>query len=309
MTYIVAALYKFIDLPYFQTLRAPLTQEAERLDIRGTLLLACEGINGTISATVDSMRIFLEFLKTQTGILDLEYKESFAEKHPFFRLKIRLKKEIVTLGQPQVNVHKKVGTYVEPSQWNALITDPDVLVIDNRNAYEIEMGTFQGAINPKTQSFRQFPGYIQENLDPTVHKKVALFCTGGIRCEKSSSYMLDSGFETVYHLKGGILKYLEQIPASDSLWQGECFVFDQRVGLQHGLTEGTYAVCFGCRHPLSLAEKQSPYYQEGIHCSRCYDQQTPEKRQRLADRQHQITLAKHRGKAHMGKDTVNQQKK
>jgi UPF0176 protein len=219
---------------------------------------------------------------------------------PFYRMKVRLKKEIVTLGVPGISPSKKVGRYVAPEDWNALIADPDVLLIDTRNTYEYDIGSFKGAVDPHTTTFREFPEYVKNNLDPAKHKKVAMFCTGGIRCEKASAFMLEQGFEDVYHLQGGILKYLEKVPASESLWQGECFVFDQRVAVGHGLALGEYDQCHACRHPVSPEEKARDQYMEGISCPYCYDKLSEEKRASAAERQRQVELAAQRGLAHIG---------
>ncbi|MBT5654128.1 MAG: rhodanese-related sulfurtransferase, partial [Alphaproteobacteria bacterium] len=219
---------------------------------------------------------------------------------PFYRLKIRLKKEIVTLGRPEANPNKVVGTYVAPEDWNALIQDPEVLVLDTRNEYEMDIGTFKGAKNPHTVNFREFPDYVEKNLDPKKHKRVATFCTGGIRCEKATSYMLQQGFEEVYHLKGGILKYIEDIPEEESLWEGDCFVFDGRVSVTHKLKEGDYAQCFGCRHPVSEEEMKSPDYKPGVSCPHCIHERSAAQRARAQERQNQILLAKRRKVPHLG---------
>ncbi|MEC9481805.1 MAG: rhodanese-related sulfurtransferase, partial [Halomonas sp.] len=227
-TIVVAALYKFVALPDYQALREPLLSTLKAHDIRGTLLLAEEGINGTVSGTRESIDALLAWLREDTRFAELDHKESCCDAHPFYRTKVKLKREIVTLGVSGVDPNQRVGTYVEPQDWNAIISDPEVLVIDTRNDYEVEIGSFEGAVDPRTQSFREFPDYVKQHYDPARHKKVAMFCTGGIRCEKASSYMLHEGFEEVYHLKGGILNYLEKVPESASLWRGECFVFDNR---------------------------------------------------------------------------------
>ena len=298
--YLTAALYKFVSLPDYKHLQAPILAECERNNIKGTLLLAEEGINGTIAGLPADIHNVLDFLRKDPRFSDLEHKESYADEHPFYRMKVRLKKEIVTLGVQGVSPTKQVGTYVKPEDWNALISDPDVILIDTRNDYEVDIGTFKGALDPKTTTFREFPEYVANNLDKTKHKKVAMFCTGGIRCEKASSYMMDQGFEEVFHLQGGILKYLETVPEEQSLWQGECFVFDQRVAVKHNLEVGEYDQCYACRHPLSPAEMQSTQYVAGISCPYCYDKVSEEKRASLIERQKQVTLAKKRGKAHIG---------
>lgn len=303
-TYLTAALYKFVSLPHYKSLQMPLQKACEQHNIKGTILLADEGINGTIAGLPDDIHAVLNYLKTDAlfsgNFSDLEHKESFADEHPFYRMKVRLKKEIVTLGVVGVSPTKKVGTYVKPEDWNALISDPDVILIDTRNDYEVDIGTFKGAVDPKTTTFREFPEYVANNLDKTKHKKVAMFCTGGIRCEKASSYMMDQGFEEVYHLQGGILKYLETVPEEKSLWEGECFVFDQRVAVKHNLAVGEYDQCYACRHPLSPEEMKSTQYTAGISCPYCFDKVSEEKRASLIERQKQVQLAKQRGKAHIG---------
>ena len=298
--YIVAALYKFASLPDYRELQPALLDFCIGHDLKGTLLLAEEGINGTVAGSREAIDALMAYLRSDPRLADIEHKESFAEKTPFYRMKVRLKKEIVTLGVPGINPNNKVGTYVAPEDWNALISDPDVIVIDTRNDYEYDIGTFKGAIDPHTTTFREFPDYVEKHLDPAKHKKVAMFCTGGIRCEKASSFMMEQGFEEVYHLQGGILKYLENVPAEESLWQGECFVFDQRVAVRHGLELGEYDQCHACRHPLSPEEMQSPQYVAGISCPYCHDKLTAEKRASVAERQKQISLAKRRGEAHLG---------
>jgi UPF0176 protein len=276
MTQVVVAFYKFVNLPDFAEKREPLLSHCQAQGIRGTILLAQEGINGTIAGSRQAIDSVLSLLRSDPRLADLEHKESYADSMPFDRMKVRLKKEIVTLGLPQIDPNEKVGTYVSPQEWNALISDPEVTLIDTRNNYEVNIGTFTGAQNPKTRSFRQFPEYVINHLDPNKHKKVALFCTGGIRCEKATSFMMSQGFQEVYHLKGGILKYLEEIPAEESLWKGECFVFDQRVAVREGLELGTYEMCPSCGHPISENDKNSPHYQEGIFCPYCFESFTEE---------------------------------
>ena len=235
MKFLTAALYKFVSLPNYAVLQAPIHATCDVHHIKGTLLLAAEGINGTIAGLPDDIKAVLHFLRTDAmfegKFAKLEHKESYADEHPFYRMKVKLKKEIVTMGVPSVNPNNTVGTYVKPEDWNALIADPDVIVLDTRNDYEVHIGTFKGAINPETTTFREFPDYVAQNLDKTKHKKVAMFCTGGIRCEKASSYMLEQGFEAVYHLQGGILNYLATVPEAESLWDGRCFVFDERAAV------------------------------------------------------------------------------
>jgi UPF0176 protein len=302
--YLTAALYKFVSLPDYKALQTPILEACVSNNIKGTLLLAEEGINGTIAGMPQDIHNLLHFLRTnsqfENRFADLEHKESFASEHPFYRMKVKLKKEIVTLGVPGVSPTNKVGTYVKPEDWNALISDPGVILIDTRNDYEVDIGTFKGAIDPKTTTFREFPEYVATHFDKTKHKKVAMFCTGGIRCEKASSYMMDQGFEEVFHLQGGILKYLETVPESESLWQGECFVFDQRVAVKHNLEVGEFDQCYACRHPLSPIETQSSQYTAGISCPYCYDKLSEEKRASLTERQKQVILAKKRGQIHIG---------
>jgi UPF0176 protein len=297
---IVAALYKFVSLPDYETLREPLLQFCLDQGIKGTLLLAHEGVNGTISGTRESIDALLEHLKQDERFADLDHKESLYDDQPFYRMKVKLKKEIVTMGVEDIDPKTMAGTYVEPAQWNELISDPDVTLVDTRNYYEYNIGSFKGAENPETTTFRELPDYVKNNLDPGRHKKVAMFCTGGIRCEKSTAYLKQQGFEEVYHLKGGILKYLEEVPEEESLWQGECFVFDNRVAVNHRLEKGRYDQCHGCRHPITEEDKQSEKYLAGVACPRCYDQQTPEQRARFAERQKQIRLAKQRNEPHIG---------
>ncbi|MGV8933637.1 MAG: rhodanese-related sulfurtransferase [Gallionellaceae bacterium] len=299
-TIVVAALYKFADLPDYGVMHAAVVEFCTRHELYGTLLLAEEGINGTVAGGRGEIDALMKFLKSDQRLADLEWKESYTDKIPFIRMKVKLKKEIVTLGISGINPNKTVGTYVSPEDWNALIADPEVLVIDTRNKYECDIGTFQGALDPHTATFREFPEYVRQNINPAKHKKVAMFCTGGIRCEKASSYMLEQGFEQVYHLQGGILKYLEKVPVEESLWQGECFVFDQRVTVAHGLKAGDYVLCHGCRQPVAPEETKSEEYVEGISCPGCFEALTEEKLARLKERQKQLKLARQRGKAHMG---------
>lgn len=300
MSIVVAALYKFVNLPDYQSLKAPLLKVCEANNIKGTLLLAEEGINGTIAGERDSIDKVLAYLQSDSRLLDIDHKESFTDNHPFLRMKVKLKKEIVTMGIPDINPNKQVGQYVEPKDWNDLINDPEVVVIDTRNNYEVEIGSFKNAINPETDSFRELPAYVEKNLDPKQHKKVAMFCTGGIRCEKSTALMKKQGFEEVYHLQGGILKYLEEVPENESLWQGECFVFDERVAVDHSLEKGQYDQCHACRFPITEEDKQSEKYNAGVSCPRCFNKTTTEQRQRFAERQKQIQLAKQRGEKHLG---------
>jgi UPF0176 protein len=266
----------------------------------GTLLLASEGINGTISGTRASIDTVLHWLAQQPGLDNIDTKESIDDNIPFYRTKVKLKKEIVTMGVEGIDPNQVVGTYVKPADWNALISDPDVLVVDTRNNYEVEIGTFKDAVNPNTTSFREFPAWATENIEPDKTKKIAMFCTGGIRCEKSTAYMKEQGFDEVYHLEGGILKYLEDVPKEQTLWQGECFVFDNRVAVDHDLKRGSYDQCHACRMPITEQEKTLDTYQEGLSCHHCFGTLTEEQKQRFSQRQKQMELAKARGEEHIG---------
>ena len=312
-TFLTTAMYHFADLPHFEKLREPLLQFCVGHQIKGTLLLADEGINGTVAGSENSIHEFLHFLKNDAifegNFKNLSHKESWSDKHPFYRMKVKLKKEIVTLGVLGVSPTKMVGTYVKPQDWNAIISDPDVILIDTRNDYEYAIGSFKNAINPKTNTFREFPEYVKTHFDPKKHKKVAMFCTGGIRCEKASSYMMSEGFDEVYHLEGGILKYLEEVDPEKSLWQGECFVFDQRVAIKHGLEVGEFDQCYACRYPLSQDDIKSEKYTPGISCPYCYNTHTPEKLKSLTERQRQVILAKSRGLNHIGYTNADSLKK
>lgn len=297
---VVAALYKFVKLPDYEAIVPRLKELCDSLEIKGTLLLAEEGINGTISGSRGAIDGLVSFLKVDSRFEGLSYKESFYEEQPFYRMKVKLKKEIVTMGVNGIDPQKIVGTYVKPQDWNALISDPEVVVIDTRNSYEYEIGTFERAIDPKTETFREFPAYVADNLNPAKHKKVAMFCTGGIRCEKSTAYLKEQGFEEVYHLEGGILKYLEDVPEEESLWRGECFVFDNRVAVNHKLEKGIYDQCHGCRFPITEDDKLSPMYMLGVCCPRCYGKLSDDQKVRFAERQKQIELAKQRNEIHIG---------
>ena len=297
---VVAALYKFVTLEDYHELREPLLDACRAADIRGTLLLAREGINGTIAGSREGIDQVLAWLRSDPRLEDLDHKESFDDHMPFYRMKVKLKREIVTMGVDGIDPNERVGTYVEPKDWNALVNDPDVVLIDTRNDYEYGIGTFHGALDPHTESFREFPQYVRRHLDPEKNKKVAMFCTGGIRCEKASAFMLKEGFEEVYHLQGGILKYLEQVPKEESTWEGECFVFDNRVAVDHDLQKGQYDQCYGCRHPITEEDKRSDKYQKGICCPLCFDKLTDEQMARFRERQKQMELAEKRGEAHIG---------
>jgi UPF0176 protein len=306
---IVLALYHFTTLVDYADVREKQQVFCDEHGIKGSLLLAYEGINGTVAGSRESLDALLRFLAEDERFKGLESKESTASSMPFYRMKVKLKKEIVTLGVDGVDPNVCVGTYVRPQDWNAIISDPEVLVLDTRNDYEYEIGTFKGAIDPHTDTFREFPEYVAKHCDPKQHKKVAMFCTGGIRCEKASSFMLQQGFEEVFHLKGGILKYLEEVDAEESLWEGECFVFDERVAVKHGLEQGEYKLCRGCRWPLSERDRLSEHYEQGICCERCYDVLGDDKRASLAERQKQTLLAEQRGEAHLGMSLKAAQKR
>ena len=297
---VVAALYRFAKFPDYESFREPLLEIMLAHEVRGTLLLAAEGINGTIAGSRSGVDAVLAWLAKDHRLAGIHAKESYVDENPFYRTKVKLKKEIVTMGVEDIDPTHIVGTYVEPKDWNALIADPEVLLLDTRNQYEVEIGTFENAINPETDSFREFPEYVKRNLDPKVHKKVAMFCTGGIRCEKSTAYLKQQGFEDVFHLKGGILKYLEEQPEDETRWQGECFVFDNRVTVNHQLEQGEYDQCHACRRPITEEDKDSEYYQAGVSCHHCYDQHSKEQVKRFAERERQMQLAKQRGEAHIG---------
>ncbi|WP_374301960.1 rhodanese-related sulfurtransferase [Paracoccus sp. (in: a-proteobacteria)] len=285
---IVAALYHFTRFPDPAALKGPLAKVACANGVKGTLLLAPEGINGTIAGSREGIDAVLSHIRALPGCAALDWKESTAEAMPFGKMKVRLKREIVTMGQPDVDPRAAVGRYVDPADWNALISAPDVAVIDTRNDYEVAIGTFAGAVDPGTRSFRDFPAWWQANADRFAGKRVAMFCTGGIRCEKSTNWLLSQGVEEVFHLKGGILKYLEDVPEADSLWQGECFVFDGRVSLTHGLQQGLHGLCHACRRPLAPEDHDRPEYEEGVCCHRCVGEYDEEDRARFRERQRQV---------------------
>ena len=298
--FLTCALYKFVSLPEFEILQAPLQKVMSENNVFGTLLLASEGINGTISGLPSDVGEVMSWLQQQPQLDSIDQKHSYHSEIPFYRTKVKLKKEIVTMGVEGIDPKQVVGTYVKPKDWNALISDPDVTVVDTRNDYEVEIGTFKNAIDPETKTFRDFPDWAKENLDPDKHKKVAMFCTGGIRCEKSTAYMKEQGFDEVYHLEGGILKYLEEVPKDQTLWQGECFVFDNRVAVDHDLKRGSYDQCHACRMPITELEKESEFYQPGLACHHCHDVVEDDRKARFAERQKQVELAKKRGEEHIG---------
>jgi UPF0176 protein len=305
MEVIVAAFYKFIHLSDPVGLQRDLQKTCEAADILGTILVAPEGINGTVCASHEGMSALMAYFADSAYFSDIQPKYSFAEEPAFYRMKVRLKQEIVTMGQPDIDPENSVGTYVPPQDWNALIGAPDTLVIDTRNRYEVAVGTFENAVDPQTASFRDFPAWIEnymadlpENERP---KNIAMFCTGGIRCEKATSYLRARGYENVFHLEGGILKYLETVAAEDSAWRGECFVFDQRVSVKHGLAPGAYDQCHACRMPLTAEEKQLASFEHGVSCLHCIDTHNEADRARFRERQKQMRLSKERGQAHIGK--------
>jgi len=303
---VVCALYRFVALDNYKELQTPLLKVMKDNNVKGTLLLASEGINGTVAATRNEIDTLINWLKAQPALANLTTKESYDSSNPFYRTKVKLKKEIVTMGVEGIDPTQTVGTYVKPKDWNALISDPNVLLVDTRNDYEISIGTFENAVAPKTTNFREFPAYVKENLDPEKHKKVAMFSTGGIRCEKSTAYLKEQGFDEVYHLEGGVLKYLEEVPEEETMWKGECFVFDNRVSVNHQLEKGHYDQCHGCRLPITEDDKKSELYIEGICCPHCHDTITEEQKHRFEQRELQVRLAKERGLEHIGAGVVSQ---
>ena len=308
---VVSALYHFVVLDDYQDMRKPLYDYMVEQNIKGTILLAREGVNGTVAGMQASIDRLHDWLRSDPRLKDLRTKESYDESMPFYRTRVKLKKEIVTMGVQDIDPNYIVGTYVKPENWNALISDPDVTLIDTRNEYEVAIGTFKNAVNPSTETFRQFPDYVKQNLNPKKHKKVAMFCTGGIRCEKSTAYLKAQGFDEVYHLQGGILKYLETVPEEETLWDGECFVFDNRVSVDHQLNKGSYDQCHACRLPITDEDKKSMKYIQGVSCPTCYDKKSSEQRQRFAERERQVQLAKARGEEHIGSEVniISQQRK
>lgn len=298
--FVVAALYHFTRFDAPEDLREPLLTVCDAGGVMGTILLAKEGVNGTIAGPREGIDKVLAYIATLPGCADFEWKEAFAEDMPFLRMKVRLKREIVTMGQPDVDPTLKVGAYVDAADWNALISAPDVAVIDTRNDYEVAIGTFDGAVDPDTAAFGEFPAWWQANKERFEGKRIAMFCTGGIRCEKSTNYLLSQGVEDVFHLKGGILKYLENVPEEQSLWKGECFVFDQRVSVGHGLEPGPYHLCYACRRPISDTDKERPEFELGVSCHQCIDEHSEAKREGFRERQKQIALAEARGQRHIG---------
>ena len=297
---VVCALYRFTRLDDFKSLQQPLLDVLNQHDIRGTLLLASEGINGTVAGSQASIDALLAWFDQDQRLANIDHKLSFDDEQPFYRTKVKLKKEIVTMGVEGIDPKRVVGTYVKPKDWNALINQPDVVLVDTRNDYEVQIGTFKGALNPNTDTFREFPDYVAKHLDPAKNKRVAMFCTGGIRCEKSTAYLKEQGFEEVYHLEGGILKYLEEVPETETTWEGECFVFDNRVAVDHSLEKGSYDLCHGCRMPITEADKLNEKYEQGVSCHHCYDELSDDQRDRFRQRELQLQLAKKRGLNHIG---------
>lgn len=302
----VLAWYKFFSFPDYKDFQQPLTDFCRKHQIMGSWLLAPEGMNGTVAGSHASILEMLDFLHADPRKHGAEYKFSTSDHCPFLRMRVRLKKEIVSLGQPQAKPAVQTGTYVSPHEWNDLIQNHDVMVIDTRNDYEVRIGAFKGAINPNTQSFREFPDFVQSQLLPHRDKKVAMYCTGGIRCEKASSYLKAIGFEHVYQLRGGILKYLETVPQDQGLWDGECFVFDYRVGVGYGLEQGNHKICFACRQPVSPQEQHDPRYQAGISCPYCFETLTADRQKSLLERHRQMQLAEKRKTHHLGSVVMDQ---
>ena len=300
----ICALYKFTRLDDFEEIQLPLRSFLDSLSVKGTLLLAREGINGTISGTKVSLEKVLDYLQSDPRFLDLEFKFSYSKKIPFKRLKVKLKKEIVTMGLTEIDPTHSAGTYVKPKDWNELINDPDVVLIDTRNNYEYEIGSFKGAINPNTETFREFPSFTKNTLEQYRDKKIAMFCTGGIRCEKSTAYLKSEGFKNVFHLQGGILKYLEEVNEDESLWEGECFVFDDRVAVKHNLEQGQYDQCHACRFPITEEDTMHPHYEKGASCPRCFGTKNSSQMSRYREREKQVKLAKLRGEEHIGDDAI-----
>jgi UPF0176 protein len=298
--YIVCALYKFVTLNDFKEMREPLCQFMQQRQIKGTILLACEGINGTVSGARNAIDELLAYFNADARLNPISCKESLHEEQPFYRTKVKLKKEIVTMGVEGIDPRRTAGSYVKPKDWNDLISEPDVTLVDTRNDYEIEIGTFKYAVNPKTDTFRDFPAYVAKELDPAKHKKVAMFCTGGIRCEKSTAYLKEQGFEEVYHLEGGILQYLEDVPKEKSLWEGDCFVFDNRVAVNHDLQKSEYDQCYGCRLPITAEDKLSDKFESGVSCPKCFGKHTDDQLGRFREREKQVRLAKQRNEEHVG---------
>jgi len=297
----ITTFYQFAGLPDFQELKSRLEELGGKEKVLGTVILAKEGINGTISGPKEGVLAFMNFIRADERFANMPSRSTYTQRETFYRLRVAIRDEIVTLGVPGIDPTEVVGQYVEPEEWNALIDDPDVLLVDTRNDYEVELGTFKGALDPKTQNFSEWPDFVKDSLGNSPKRKVAMFCTGGIRCEKASSHLLQNGFDEVYHLKGGILNYLEKIEPEESLWEGECFVFHHQVSVTHGLKDGQAVLCFGCRWPLSDDDLSSPDYEKGVSCPKCNEDLSDAKRESLRERQRQVELARKRKETHIGR--------
>lgn len=296
----IYAFYQFIKISDCSSTKEIFQQKADELGLKGIFLVAPEGINATVSGTSENMKIFIQFIQDTLNINSLDYKVSHHTEQPFYRMKVKVKKEIITFKQPQIKPDEIVGEYLSTKEWNELLNDPDTIVVDTRNDYEYALGTFKNALNPNTKKFTEFADYVDDHLSHLKDKKIATFCTGGVRCEKATSFMIDRGFKHVYHLKGGILKYLEEVDPAENLWQGECFVFDHRVGVHEKMEVSNCRLCHGCRNPLNDSDLESEFYEEGVSCHYCYHELTPEKLKRRRDRQKQIVLASKRNTQHIG---------
>lgn len=302
---VVSALYKFATLEDFSKLRKPLLQLMQAHQVKGSLLLAKEGVNGTIAGSQKGIDAVIDWLRSDPRLANIQSKESYTQEMPFYRTKVKLKKEIVSMGVASVNTKNTHDTYIKPQDWNVLISEPEVLLIDTRNDYEVQIGSFKNAINPAINTFHEFPDYVRQHLNAEKHKKIAMYCTGGIRCEKSTAYLKEQGFDKVYQLQGGVLGYLAEIPVKQSLWQGECFIFDNRVAINHDLKKGRYDQCYACRYPITEENKRSEYYAKGVSCPHCYNKVSQQQRQRFAEREKQVQLAKQRGEEHIGTSANN----
>lgn len=305
----VATFYQFAPLPDCMDWQRKLRTLCKKLSILGTIILAEEGINGTISSSAEGIKEIMSFIKKDERFEEMTYRTTATTRKTFYRIRVVVRKEIVTLGNPSINPNDQVGTYVQPEEWNDIVQDPEIMLIDTRNDYEVELGSFKGAVDPKTETFCQWDDFVENNLSNQKNKKVAMFCTGGIRCEKASSHLIKKGFNEVFHLKGGILNYLENISPEESLWDGECFVFDHRVSVVHGLKDGDAKICFGCRWPLASKDLESKKYEPGICCPHCADSLDPVKRKSLEERNRQILIAREKNRKHIGQDVPLQTRK
>ena len=301
MEHTITTFYQFADLPNFQEWKSRLEELGGKEKVLGTVILGKEGINGTISGPKEGVLAFMDFIRADERFANMPSRSTYTQRETFYRLRVAIRDEIVTLGVPGIDPTEVVGQYVEPEEWNVLIDDPDVLLVDTRNDYEVELGTFKGALDPQTQNFSEWPDFVKDSLGNSPKRKVAMFCTGGIRCEKASSHLLQNGFDEVYHLKGGILNYLEKIEPEESLWEGECFVFNHQVSVTHGLKDGQAVLCFGCRWPLSDDDLSSPDYEKGVSCPKCNKELSDSKRESLRERQRQVELARRRQETHIGR--------